>query len=49
MSSPKTILLHPVILGYFLLFPMKYVHPPYGFMFTDLAEVDLGCFEILVS
>jgi hypothetical protein len=28
---------------------MQYIHPPNGFMFTDLAKVDLGGFEILVS
>lgn len=49
MRSPKTMLLHPVIYGGNSLLPMKYAHPPYRFMFADLAQVDLGGFEILVS
>ena len=28
---------------------MKYIHPAYRFMLADLAEIDLGCFEILMS
>ena len=32
-----------------MLFPMQYVHPLYRFMLTDLAEVDLGRFEALMS
>ena len=28
---------------------MQYIHPPYRLMLTDLAEVDLGCFQILMS
>ena len=37
------------VLGHVLLLPMKNVHPPYRFMFTDLAEVDLRGFQILMS
>jgi len=39
----------PYSLGHFLLLTMKYVHPPDSFVFTDLAEIDLGCFQVLVS
>jgi hypothetical protein len=31
-----------------MLFSMQYVHPPYGFMFADIGEIDLGCFEVLM-
>jgi len=39
----------PQSFGDALLLPMEYIHPPNRFVFTDLAEVDLGCFQILVS
>jgi hypothetical protein len=46
---PKNLMLHPIIYRDLLLFPMKYVHPPNRFMFTDLTVVDLGCYKALMS
>jgi hypothetical protein len=28
---------------------VEYIHPSDSFMFTDLAEIDLGRFEVLMS
>jgi hypothetical protein len=30
-------------------FSVEYIHPSNRFMLTDLAEVDLSCFKILMS
>ena len=42
-------MLHPVTHKGILLFSMEYIHPSDCFMFTNLAEVDLGSLKILVS
>jgi len=46
--DPKDRVFLPVMNGGRSLLPVENIHPAYGFCFRDLAQVDLGCLEILV-
>ena len=47
-SSPRTFMLTSVITAAYRSFAVKDIHPAYRFVFTNLAEIDLGCLQILM-
>jgi hypothetical protein len=48
-SAPKDPYFTLQLAGWPMLLPVKNVHPPYPFLFTDLAQIDLGGFQVLMS